>query len=88
MPILPPMVTNLIAVGEKSGSLDDMLDSRPGGVVRMLDDSMPGEGHIVPVVHPFAFQEIIGSLEYFDQERQNRSGASRICIRTAPATMT
>jgi len=43
----------------------------------MLDDSMPGEGHIVPVVHPFAFQEIIGSLEYFDQERQNRSGASR-----------
>ena len=58
-------------------SLDDMLDSRPGGVVRMLDDSMPGEGHIVPVVHPFAFQEIIGSLEYFDQERQNRSGASR-----------
>lgn len=58
-------------------SLDDMLDSRPGGVVRMLDDSMPGEGHIVPVVHPFAFQEIIGSLEYFDQERQNRTGASR-----------
>ena len=58
-------------------SLDDMLDSRPGGVVRMLDDSMPGEGHIVPVVHPFAFQEIIGSLEYFDQERQNRAGASR-----------
>ena len=58
-------------------SLDDMLDSRPGGVVRMLDDSMPGDGHIVPVVHPFAFQEIIGSLEYFDQERQNRSGASR-----------
>lgn len=58
-------------------SLEDMLDSRPGGVVRMLDDSMPGEGHIVPVVHPFAFQEIIGSLEYFDQERQNRTGASR-----------
>ena len=26
MPILPPMVTSLIAVGEKTGSLDDMLD--------------------------------------------------------------
>jgi len=26
MPVLPPMVTSLIAVGEKTGSLDDMLD--------------------------------------------------------------
>lgn len=26
MPILPPMVTSLVAVGEKTGSLDDMLD--------------------------------------------------------------
>ncbi len=26
MPILPPMVTSLIAVGEKTGTLDDMLD--------------------------------------------------------------
>jgi len=26
MPIFPPMVTNLIAVGEKTGSLDDMLE--------------------------------------------------------------
>jgi hypothetical protein len=58
-------------------SLEDMLDSRPGGVVRMMDDSLPAEGHIVPVVHPFAFNEIIQSLEYFDQERQNISGASR-----------
>ena len=58
-------------------SLADMLDSRPGGVVRMLDDSLPAEGHIVPVVHPFAFGEIVNTLEYFDQERQNRTGAMR-----------
>lgn len=58
-------------------NLDDFLDARPGGVVRMLDDSMPAEGHVVPIAHPFAFNEIIGSLEYFDQERQNRTGASR-----------
>lgn len=58
-------------------NLADMLDSRPGGVIRMLDDSLPTEGHIMPVVHPFAFDSIIGSLEYFDQDRQNRSGASR-----------
>jgi hypothetical protein len=43
----------------------------------MVDDSLPGEGHVLPLVHPFAFEQIIGSLEYFDQERQNRSGAMR-----------
>ena len=65
-----------LAVSSKV-NLSDLLDSRPGGIVRMLDGSMPAEGHIFPVQHPFAFQEIIGSLEYFDQERQNRSGAMR-----------
>jgi hypothetical protein len=58
-------------------NLEDFLDARPGGVVRMLDDSMPAEGHIMPLVHPVAFDQIIGSLEYFDQERQNRTGAMR-----------
>jgi hypothetical protein len=58
-------------------NVEDLLDSRPGGVVRMLDESLPGEGHVFPLVHPFAFDSIVQSLEYFDQERQNRSGASR-----------
>lgn len=58
-------------------NLADFLDARPGGVVRMLDDSLPAEGHIAPLVHPFAFDTIIGGLEYFDQERQNRTGAMR-----------
>lgn len=58
-------------------NLEDLLDSRPGGVVRMLDDSMPAEGHVLPLVHPFAFDSIIGAMEYFDQDRQNRTGASR-----------
>jgi hypothetical protein len=58
-------------------NLDDLLDTRPGGVVRMLDGSLPGDGHFLPMVHPVAFEQIIGTLEYFDQERQNRSGASR-----------
>lgn len=58
-------------------NLDDMLNVRPGGVVRMLDESLPSEGHILPMATPLAFDSIIGSLEYFDQERQNRSGASR-----------
>lgn len=59
-------------------NLDDFLNARPGGAVRMLDDrALPGEGHIMPLTHPVMFDQVIGSLEYFDQMRQNRSGASR-----------
>lgn len=58
-------------------NLADFLDARPGGVVRMLDDSLPSEGHILPLTHPVVFDQVIGSLEYFDQVRQNRTGASR-----------
>lgn len=58
-------------------NLDDFLDSRPGGVVRTMDGAMPGEGHVFPLTHPFAFDSIIGGLEYFDQDRQNRTGATR-----------
>jgi hypothetical protein len=32
---------------------------------------------VFPLVHPFAFDSIVGSLEYFDQDRQNRTGANR-----------
>lgn len=58
-------------------NLADFLESRPGGVIRMVDGSLPADGHVVPLVHPFAFDSIVGSLEYFDQDRQNRTGASR-----------
>lgn len=58
-------------------NLDDFLDSRPGGVVRTLNGAKPGDGHILPLTHPFAFGEIIQSKEYFDQVGQNRTGASR-----------
>ena len=57
--------------------MSDVLDSRPGGVIRFTDGALPGEGHIMPIQHPFAFDSIVGSLEYFDQEGQNRTGASR-----------
>ena len=58
-------------------NLEDLMDSRPGGVIRMLDDQLPGAGHIVPMQHPFAFDQIIQSLEFFDQKRQHRTGATR-----------
>lgn len=58
-------------------NLADFLDSRPGGLVRMLNGALPANGHVMPLTHPFAFDQIIGSLEYFDQKRQNRVGTSR-----------
>ncbi|MDQ5882147.1 MAG: hypothetical protein QG616_1979 [Pseudomonadota bacterium] len=58
-------------------NLADMLDARPGGVVRMLDDSLPSEGHILPLEHNSDMGGVIQALEYIDQERQNRTGASR-----------
>lgn len=58
-------------------NLEDFLDSRPGGVIRMVDGSLPAQGHVMPLVHPFQFGQIVEAMEYFDQERQNRSGVSR-----------
>lgn len=58
-------------------NLDDFLDSRPGGGVRLRDGAMPGDGHVQQLTHPFAFNQIVQAKEYFDQMRQNRAGVSR-----------
>jgi hypothetical protein len=55
----------------------DFLDARPGGVVRLFEGALPGEGHVLPLTHPVMFDQVIGSLEYFDQDAQNITGASR-----------
>lgn len=57
-------------------NLEDLLQVRPGGVVRMNSGALPGEGHIMPLQHPFAFDQIISTLNYFDQSRQNISGVN------------
>jgi hypothetical protein len=57
-------------------NLDDLLTVRPGGVVRMRPGALPGEGHILPLQHPFAFDSILGAVSYFDQIKQNRSGVN------------
>lgn len=58
-------------------NLQDFMESRPGGLVRMLGDHMPAEGHVMPLSHPYAFDSIVGSLAYFDEVRQNRTGANK-----------
>jgi hypothetical protein len=55
-------------------NLDDVLVSRPGGVIR-------GKGvfgqDIAPMVVPFVFPQAMEGLEYMDQVRENRTGTNR-----------
>ena len=55
-------------------NLDDLLVSRPGGVVRV--EGLPAE-HMMPVVQPFVFPQALQGLEYMDQIRENRTGTNR-----------
>lgn len=56
-------------------NLDDMLVSRPGGVVRV--QGMPGEGHIIPLVHPNTGAGAIEGLQYLDGQKENRTGITK-----------
>lgn len=58
-------------------NLDDMLVSRPGGVVRLLDGAKPADGHIMPMVPPDVSGSAFPMLEYFDSVRETRTGITR-----------
>jgi len=58
-------------------NLDDMLVSRPGGIVRMLDGAMPGQGHVFPLETPLVAAQAFPMLEYLDSIRENRTGVTR-----------
>lgn len=57
-------------------NLDDMLTSRPGGIVRV--DTQAGDigGHILPFAHPNMMANGIEAIEYIDQIKQNRTGVT------------
>jgi hypothetical protein len=61
------------AINVKNVNLDDMLVSRPGGVVRV--DGVPGE-NILPLQHSTTGQVAIPMLEYVDRIAQKRTGVS------------
>ena len=69
-------VNQRFAISDKV-NMADFLNSAPGAPVRLVDGAMPGEGHIIPLGGVSKFDTVIGSLEYFDQERQNRTGVMR-----------
>lgn len=62
------------AIDEDRVNLDDMLVSRPGGIVRVSGD--PGSA-IFPLTMPSTQNVALQSLEYFDQVREARTGITR-----------
>lgn len=61
-------------VDEDNVNLDDMLVSRPGGVVRTKG---PPSQLIMPLVHPNTQGVALSATEYFDQVREARTGLTR-----------
>jgi hypothetical protein len=55
-------------------NLDDMLVSRPGGVVRT---NGPVNGAIMPLTHPQEGGAILQAIEYVDTVRENRTGVTK-----------
>lgn len=62
------------AIDASRVNLDDMLTSRPGGVIRVTGDP---NGAIIPIVHPQVGQAVLQAVEYIDSVRENRTGVTR-----------
>jgi hypothetical protein len=58
-------------------NLDDLLVSRPGGIVRLKNGAMPSQGHILPVEQQLIISSSFPLLEYLDSIRENRTGVTR-----------
>lgn len=61
-------------VDENSVNLDDMLDSRPGGIVRF--NGQKNQQPFFPLTHPTNGQIAIPMMEYVDRIAQKRTGIS------------
>jgi hypothetical protein len=58
-------------------NLDDMLTSRPGGVVRLKSGAMPGQGHVMPLDTPLVAAQAFPMLDYIDGIRESRTGVTK-----------
>lgn len=67
------LANNVRMGANENVNLDDLLTSRPGGVVRTLGSNSPGE-HIYPIIHPPVPGESFGLLEVLDNMVKNRTG--------------
>jgi hypothetical protein len=58
-------------------NLDDMMTSRPGGIVRLKSGAMPSQGHVMPLETPLVAAAAFPVLEYLDAVREGRTGVTR-----------
>jgi hypothetical protein len=58
-------------------NLDDLLTARPGGIVRLKNGALPGQGHVLPLDTPLVAAQAFPMLEYIDGVRENRTGVTR-----------
>jgi hypothetical protein len=58
-------------------NLDDMMTSRPGGIVRLKSGAVPSQGHVMPLETPMVTAAAFPVLEYLDGVREGRTGVSR-----------
>lgn len=63
------------AIDVEAVNLDDMLDSRPGGIVR-VKGGMPANQAVFPLTHPTTGEGAVGMIEYIDRVRQQRTGVN------------
>lgn len=73
-----------VAVDQDRTNIDDLLVSRPGGVVRVSGD--PGTA-IVPLQSTDVTQSVLGGLEYVDSIKEQRTGVSRNTAGLDPNTL-
>lgn len=68
-------------------NLDDFSISAPGYQVRMLDDAIPAEGHVVPIPTPFVFPQAMEAMAFMEQVTEGRTGVSRAFSGVDPAAL-
>lgn len=58
-------------------TLDDMLVSRPGRLVRLKGNAIPGEGHVMPLPTENTFPFALQGLQHMDTVVESRVGVTR-----------
>lgn len=57
-------------------NMDDYLDSRVGGAIRLLEGADPSLSHVTPLTVPFVAGQSLNVLEYLDTVKSNRTGVT------------
>lgn len=56
-------------------NIDDLAVKRFGSIIRMKNDNIPAQGHIVELVTPYTGDKTQQVLQYFDQQRAQTTGS-------------